>query len=265
MLGWIVGAIENTKKSPEQRLAEKAQKATDGRAVGVDVTPHSAQDTWKECEDAKFKTMQNPRSGPASVAAGKKSAEANCVLCHGASGKGDGVAAPPLNPRPSDWTSLNVKNDADGALFCKISINRGAMPPWKHLPANERWDLVNYIRSLQGITGAATKLNAQSTPQPFVAQPPARNSAHDAMAALSERDRNARLSYALQDESCRVTRSFFQGFDKSGAASWNVACANGKTLSILINNDARGSSRILDCAVLKALANVECFKKFSDQ
>jgi hypothetical protein len=23
------------------------------------------------------------------------------------------------------------------------------MPPWKHLPENQRWALVNYIRSLQ--------------------------------------------------------------------------------------------------------------------
>jgi len=23
------------------------------------------------------------------------------------------------------------------------------MPPWKHLPDNQRWQLVNYIRSLQ--------------------------------------------------------------------------------------------------------------------
>jgi hypothetical protein len=24
------------------------------------------------------------------------------------------------------------------------------MPPWKHLPENERWELVNYIRTLKG-------------------------------------------------------------------------------------------------------------------
>ncbi len=110
----------------------------------------SAQDTWKECEDAKFKSMKNPQSGAPSVAAGKKSAETNCVTCHGASGKGDGVAAAALNPKPADWTSAKVKAEADGVLFCKMSNGRGPMPPWKHLPDKERWDLVNYIRSLQG-------------------------------------------------------------------------------------------------------------------
>ena len=123
--------------------------------AGAGATFVSAQDTWKECEDAKFKTMKKPQSGAASVAAGKKSAETNCVTCHGAGGKGDGVAAAALTPKPADWTSAKVKADPDGVLFCKMSNGRGPMPPWKHLPDKERWDLVSYIRSLQG--GAAKK------------------------------------------------------------------------------------------------------------
>lgn len=109
----------------------------------------SAQDTWKECEDAKYKSMKNPQTGAAAVAAGKKSAETNCVTCHGASGKGDGVAAAALTPKPANWTSAKVKADPDGVLFCKMSNGRGPMPPWKHLPDKERWELVTYIRSLQ--------------------------------------------------------------------------------------------------------------------
>ena len=118
--------------------------------AGAGASLVSAQDTWKECEDAKFKGMKNPQSGAASAAAGKKSAETNCVTCHGASGKGDGVAAAALTPKPADWTSAKVKADSDGVLFCKMSNGRGPMPPWKHLPDKERWDLVNYIRSLGG-------------------------------------------------------------------------------------------------------------------
>ena len=106
----------------------------------------SAQDTWKECEDAKYKTMK----GAGNAAAGKKSADTNCVTCHGASGKGDGAAAAALNPKPADWTSAKVKGDSDGVLFCKIANGRGPMPPWKHLPEKERWDLIAHIRSLQG-------------------------------------------------------------------------------------------------------------------
>ena len=119
--------------------------------VGAGVVQHvSAQDTWKECDDAKYKNMKNPQSGAAGVAAGKKSAETNCVTCHGAGGKGDGVAAAALNPKPADWTSAKVKADPDGVLFCKMSNGRGPMPPWKHLAEKERWELVSYLRSLQG-------------------------------------------------------------------------------------------------------------------
>jgi mono/diheme cytochrome c family protein len=118
--------------------------------LGAGAAAHvSAQDTWKECEQPKYKTMKNPQSGPA-AAAGKKSAETNCVTCHGPGGKGDGVAAAALTPKPADWTSAKVKADPDGVLFCKISNGRGPMPPWKHLPEKERWELVSYIRSLQG-------------------------------------------------------------------------------------------------------------------
>jgi mono/diheme cytochrome c family protein len=42
-----------------------------------------------------------------------------------------------------------VAAESDGELFWKISNGRGAMPPWKHLPENDRWDIVNYIRTLQ--------------------------------------------------------------------------------------------------------------------
>ena len=51
---------------------------------------------------------------------------------------------------PADWTSAKVKADSDGVLFCKMSNGKGPMPPWKHLPEKERWDLISYIRSLQG-------------------------------------------------------------------------------------------------------------------
>ena len=99
----------------------------------------------------RAKNIKNPQPPtPASIANGKKLAEANCVSCHGPGGKGDGPAAAALPPpKPADWTSPKIKAETDGELFWKISNGRGAMPPWKHLPEKDRWDLVNYIRSLQ--------------------------------------------------------------------------------------------------------------------
>jgi mono/diheme cytochrome c family protein len=94
---------------------------------------------------AAEKTKKSPGGN---IANGKKLAETNCFSCHGASGKGDGPAAAALNPKPADWTSPKVQAESEGTLFWKISNGRGPMPPWKHLPDKDRWDLVSYVKSL---------------------------------------------------------------------------------------------------------------------
>ena len=108
-----------------------------------------AQDVWKAPPEAK--NLKNPQAAtPDSVAAGKKLADKNCVSCHGQQGKGDGPVAAALKPpKPEDFASPRVKAESDGELFWKTTNGRGTMPPYKHLPDKDRWDLVNYIRSLQ--------------------------------------------------------------------------------------------------------------------
>jgi mono/diheme cytochrome c family protein len=114
----------------------------------------SAQGEWHAPADAK--ALKNPRADKRNdkkdMAEAKKVVDTNCVSCHGPKGKGDGPASaalPPGQPKPADWTSGKAKAETDGELFWKISNGRGAMPPWKHLPEKDRWDLVNYIRTLQ--------------------------------------------------------------------------------------------------------------------
>jgi mono/diheme cytochrome c family protein len=103
-----------------------------------------AQGPWEAPAAEKAK-----KSPGGNVANGKKLAETNCISCHGASGKGDGVAAAALNPKPADWTAPRVQSQSEGGLFWKISNGRGPMPPWKHLPDKDRWDLVAYVKSLK--------------------------------------------------------------------------------------------------------------------
>ena len=97
-------------------------------------------------EKAKKNPLANDKKA---IEQGEKVAKINCVSCHGTGGKGDGAAAVALNPKPADWTSGRVQDEADGELFWKISNGRGAMPPWKHLPENDRWAVIQYIRSLK--------------------------------------------------------------------------------------------------------------------
>jgi mono/diheme cytochrome c family protein len=113
--------------------------------AGAAMTAAWAQGEWKAPAEAK--AMKNPVKG---VGNAKKNIETNCVTCHGPGGKGDGPAAAALPPpKPADWTSAKVASETDGELFWKISNGRGAMPPWKHLPEKDRWEIVNYIRTLQ--------------------------------------------------------------------------------------------------------------------
>jgi mono/diheme cytochrome c family protein len=113
--------------------------------AGAAMTAAWAQGEWKAPADAK--ALKNPVKGAGSA---KKNIETNCVTCHGPNGKGDGPAAAALPPpKPADWTSSKLASESDGELFWKISNGRGAMPPWKHLPDKDRWEIVNYIRTLQ--------------------------------------------------------------------------------------------------------------------
>jgi mono/diheme cytochrome c family protein len=106
----------------------------------------SAQGPWVAPPEAK--ATKNPVKGDGNA---KKTVETNCVSCHGPGGKGDGPAAAALPPpKPANWTAEAVQKETDGELFWKISNGRGAMPPWKHLPEKDRWELVNYLRTLKG-------------------------------------------------------------------------------------------------------------------
>ena len=72
-----------------------------------------------------------------------------CTPCHGNKGKGDGIAAPGLAIKPADHTSDAVQKQTDGALYWMISQGHSPMPSYKTvLTDNQRWELVNYIRTI---------------------------------------------------------------------------------------------------------------------
>lgn len=107
-----------------------------------------AQGKWVAPPEAKNLKNPVPKSHKV-LADAKKLVEVNCVPCHGPKGLGDGPAAAALPVKPANWTAPAVQSETDGELFWKITNGRGPMPAWKHLPDNDRWALVQYIRTLK--------------------------------------------------------------------------------------------------------------------
>jgi mono/diheme cytochrome c family protein len=74
----------------------------------------------------------------------------NCVICHGEKGMGDGVIGTFFANKPANLTTVTVQALSDGSIFLVISNGvEGRMPALnENLNVRERWDLVNFIRTL---------------------------------------------------------------------------------------------------------------------
>tara|TARA_R110001592_G_scaffold64751_2_gene198885 strand:+ start:12564 stop:12986 length:423 start_codon:yes stop_codon:yes gene_type:complete len=100
----------------------------------------------KEADDLKNPFVDNE----AELVKGKKLYNQMCAVCHGAKGKGDGVAGAALNPKPTNFTLASVQAQSDGAIFWKLSEGRTPMASYKTmLKEDQRWQLVNYIRTFK--------------------------------------------------------------------------------------------------------------------
>lgn len=128
-------------------------------ALAQTPAPQKAQDdfshnTWELPDDAD--KTPNPVSASAeSIAKGKEfyleRTKGNCIFCHGETGSGNEANLPRLRRKPADLANKErMKAMTDGELFWKISkgIN-GIMPAGeKRMSEEERWHVVNYIRTL---------------------------------------------------------------------------------------------------------------------
>ena len=113
-----------------------------------------SQNTWELPEDAD-KTKNPTTVTPESVAKGKElyleRMKGNCVFCHGETGAGNEANLSQLRRKPADISNKErMAAMTDGELFWKISKGiTGIMPAGeKRLSEEERWHVVNYIRTL---------------------------------------------------------------------------------------------------------------------
>jgi mono/diheme cytochrome c family protein len=119
--------------------------------VGGAAKPHQprAPRTWQPPKSCFFTRNPVPATH-ASIEAGKKRFAMSCVGCHGAGGGGDGEDARHLLVRPAVLSRPTVQAQTDGALWWKITFGKRPMPGYGlRLSNEERWNLVNYLRTLR--------------------------------------------------------------------------------------------------------------------
>jgi mono/diheme cytochrome c family protein len=98
--------------------------------------------------------LGNPVAADArSLENGRKYYQVNCAVCHGVAGDVQtplrqvnpvmGAVVPPL-------ASGNALTLSDGYLWAIMRNGRGLMASYNRIPEMDRWDVVNYIRGLQG-------------------------------------------------------------------------------------------------------------------
>ena len=134
-----------------------------------------------DMQPAETEALPNPK--PATLASldnGKKQFETFCSPCHGLQGLGDGpVAGPPFGKGPfvgvlpiaGPVGGQITKNFTDGHIYTVISQGIRRMPAYRRIPPDYRWDIVNYVRYMNGQPPAGTQTAQAPAPQQGGAQP----------------------------------------------------------------------------------------------
>lgn len=77
--------------------------------------------------------------------------KSNCASCHGAEGKGDGIAGASLNPKPRNFTEdkdwVNGRNFGDMFKTLEEGVTGSGMVSYNYMPVMDRVSLIYYIRT----------------------------------------------------------------------------------------------------------------------
>jgi mono/diheme cytochrome c family protein len=119
-------------------------------ALTASAAPSQGRDTddrgvWRSIAQAPIeaRAKRNPYADqPDAILAGEKLFHRHCAECHGKNGEGLRGA--------SDLRSPGVQNATDGELVRFLGSGKLArgMPSWSGLPAERRWQIVTYLKSL---------------------------------------------------------------------------------------------------------------------
>ena len=149
----ITSSAQNANSST---TTNKNQNDSRSISSGAGAAPKEdfSKNTWELPEDAD--KTKNPTTATAeSIAKGKElymeRTKGNCVFCHGDTGTGNEANLAKLRRKPADLTNKErMAAMTDGEVYWKISKGiQGIMPAGeKRMSEEERWHVVNYVRTL---------------------------------------------------------------------------------------------------------------------
>jgi len=150
--------IQDMMESPSIKPQEYDE--TSPNHSGMRVPPEGTQplgfEPYRYAKDiAGAEKNKNPLAGDFSedtLKVGLKFYVTNCAICHGEQGQGGEKlsVAQTMALKPPSLLSDKVTKWTDGQIYHVITVGQGVMGPYaSHIPQNSRWQVVNYIRTLQ--------------------------------------------------------------------------------------------------------------------
>ena len=85
------------------------------------------------------------------IATGKELYAKHCKSCHGTVGEGDGPKASSMKTKIESFKDSKFQAQSDNDIYYQIVVGRDEMPAFdkKLLDEEDRWALVNYVRTLK--------------------------------------------------------------------------------------------------------------------
>lgn len=144
---WFDHMIKSRVPSPYQR--SDIPRTTVAGTVPITGGEPNDSALFKSGNASLADKLVNPTMAEATLVKGDTLFHTYCAVCHGNAGAGDGTVGPKVGA-PSLLTD-KARGYTDGYIYSIIRYGRGVMPRYgdKVYRHEDRWAIVNYVRTLQ--------------------------------------------------------------------------------------------------------------------
>lgn len=145
---WDQDMVDQPSEKPQESVAPPGPGSVPTH--GGETVPLPMNDEQRDAMHEAAAAIESPvPATEESIARGKYFYEINCLVCHGAQGRGDGpVGLKFVTKAPVDLNDIYTQEQALGQLFFTLTRGKGKMPFYRDaLNPSERWDVINYVKS----------------------------------------------------------------------------------------------------------------------